>query len=153
MKNLRFVLATLVVLYASAVANDYMVGDIRIEHPWSRALPEVAPNGAAYMTLSNRGAVADRLMSGSSPIAKRVGLHRHTMEGGVMRMRPVEAIEVAPGQPTLLQPGGLHIMLMGLKEPLVKGKTFPLTLKFERAGSIEVLVPVQETNPSSGDGG
>ncbi|MBP2232607.1 copper(I)-binding protein [Azospirillum agricola] len=62
---------------------------------------------------------------------------------GVMKMRPVDVIEVTPGSPTALQPGGLHIMLLGLKQPLVKGKAFPLTLTFEKAGPVTVQVDVQ----------
>jgi copper(I)-binding protein len=89
------------------------------------------------------------LISGSSPIAERVGLHRSSMKDGIMRMRPVKAIEVFPGEPTAIAPGGLHIMLIGLKQPLVAGRTFPLTLTFERAGSVEVQVKVQEDNAGS----
>ncbi len=150
LKSLLFVLTTVAI---SAMAQDYVLGSIQIKHPWSRALPDVARNGAAYMTLVNNGTTADRLISASSPIAARVGFHRHAMEDEVMRMRPLEAIEVVPGQPSVLAPGGLHIMLMGLKEPLHKDKSFALTLNFEHAGSIELLVTVRETDPSVGDGG
>jgi copper(I)-binding protein len=59
-------------------------------------------------------------------------------------MRPVEAIEVTPGAPIVLQPGGLHVMLIGLKAPLKEGERFPLTLTFERAGTIEVEVVVEK---------
>jgi len=128
----------------SAVAEDYTQGDIHIMNPWSRPLPAVSVNGAAYMTLMNKGNAPDRLVSVSSAAAKKAELHNHTMEAGLMKMRPAGIIEIAPGQPAVLKPGGLHIMLMGLTEPLVEGKSFPLTLNFERAGSIEIRVMIAE---------
>ena len=82
--------------------------------------------------------------SAATGAAKKAGLHTHLMKNGVMKMRPVKAIEVAPGEPTVLKPGGLHIMLKGLKAPLAEGANFPLTLTFENAGSIEIQVKVQK---------
>ncbi|MFQ5934862.1 MAG: copper chaperone PCu(A)C [Acidiferrobacterales bacterium] len=145
MKKSNLCLLAFLTLSVGIRADDYTVGDIRIQHPWSLALPEVARNGAAYMKISNHGTGTDRLISGSSPIAARVEVHTHKMEGGVMKMRRLEAIEVRPGKPSILQPGELHLMLVGLKEPLTVGKTFPLTLNFERAGSVEVTVKVRES--------
>ena len=130
------------VLSAPAAAKDYMQGDLHIMAPWSRPLPAVSVNGAAYMTLMNTGSSADRLVSVSTPAAKKAELHNHFMEGGLMKMRPVEAVEVPPGGSATLQPGGLHVMLMGLTQPLVEGRSFPLTLNFEHAGSVEVQVTV-----------
>ena len=128
----------------SAAAHDYMLGDIHIMKPWSRPLPAVSANGAAYMTLMNKGDTPDRLLSVSTPAAKKAEIHNHTMEGGLMRMRPVGALDITPGDATVLQPGGMHVMLMGLTEPLVEGRSFPLTLNFERAGSVEVKVMIFE---------
>jgi copper(I)-binding protein len=125
-------------------AHEYKLGDLRIGHPWARATPGHSPNGAAYLTLSTEGAQADRLTSVATPVAAKAELHTHLMEGNVMKMRPVEAIEVAPGAPIVLQPGGLHVMLIGLKAPLKEGERFPLTLTFERAGTIEVEVVVEK---------
>jgi len=136
---------------ASATAHDYMLGDIHIMKPWSRPLPAVSVNGAAYMTFMNKGDATDRLLSISTPAAKKAEIHNHTMEGGLMKMRPVGALDITPGDGTVLQPGGLHIMLMGLTEPLVEGQSFPLTLNFERAGSIEVKVMIFVPD-ESGDG-
>jgi copper(I)-binding protein len=134
------------------MAHDYTVGSIHVAHPWSLALPDVARNGAAYMEISNRGERVDRLTGASSPIAKRVSLHGHTMNDGVLRMRPIEAIDVEPGTSSVLAPGGLHIMLMGLKEPLIAGKSFPLTLTFEKAGKIEPEIVVIKDPPSDHGG-
>ena len=119
-----------------------MLGDIHIMQPWSRPLPPVSVNGAAYMTFMNKGDTPDRLISISTPAAKKAEIHNHTMQDGLMKMRPVGALDITPGDGTLLQPGGLHVMLMGLTEPLVEGQSFPLTLNFERAGSIEVKVMI-----------
>jgi periplasmic copper chaperone A len=125
-------------------AHEYKLGDLRIGHPWARATPGHSPNGAAYLTLSTEGAQSDRLTSVATPVAAKAELHTHLMEGNVMKMRPVEAIEIAPGAPIVLQPGGLHVMLMGLKAPLKEGDRFPLTLTFEHAGNIEVEVVVEK---------
>ena len=127
---------------SGAAAGEFGVGDLVVEQPWARATPGKGKTGAAYLTLSNHGATADRLLAVATPIAKRAELHGHMMDAGVMKMRPVTAIEVAPGTPTVLQPGGLHVMLMGLRAPLKEGDRFPLTLTFEGAGSVEVQVDV-----------
>ncbi len=141
-------LATIVVialcaLAAPAFAGDSRLGDLVVSDPWARATIGQAKAGAAYLTVANNGAAADRLVAVETPAAKRSELHGHTMDGGVMRMRPVEAIELAPGAPVVLRPGGLHVMLMGLKAPLEEGARFPLTLIFEKAGRLEVEVPVK----------
>lgn len=120
------------------------VGSVVVAQPWSRATAPGAANGAAYLTLSNDGSTADRLVAASAPVAAKVELHTHLMDNGVMRMRPVEGgIDVDPGAPVVLQPGGLHVMLMGLKAPLQQGQTFPLTLRFEKGGEGMVEVMVQ----------
>ena len=132
-----------VAVSASALAHEFKLGDLMIDHPWARASIGQAPNGAAYMALMTKGSETDRLVAVESDVAKRIELHTHLMEDGVMKMRQVEAIEVAPGEPTVLKPGGLHVMLMGLKEPLVEGQRFPLTLVFEKAGRVQIEVAIQ----------
>ena len=127
----------------TALAHGYKAGSVEIEHPWARATAPSAQNGAAYLVLNGTGKESDRLVSAATPAAEKAELHTHLMDNGVMKMRPVDAIEVTPGSPTALQPGGLHIMLLGLKQPLVKGKAFPLTLTFEKAGPVTVQVAVQ----------
>ena len=125
-------------------AHDYTLGTLHVLHPWARASAGHVPNGAAYMTLSNTGAKADRLIAVSTPVAKRATLHTHLMDKGIMRMRPLKAIEIAPGSPTALKPGGLHIMLMGLTAPLKEGQLIPLRLTFERAGTLDIEALVQK---------
>jgi periplasmic copper chaperone A len=143
----RFLLAALaaclVLPATAAMADDVRVGAIVIRDPWARASPSpMMQAGAAYAQLENTGSRPDRLIAAASPAAERVELHTHIKDGDIMRMRRVEAIEVPPGERTVLQPGGLHVMLMGLRQPLRAGETVPLTLVFEEAGSVELAVPV-----------
>jgi copper(I)-binding protein len=146
MNRCLILLATAFLPASTALAHDYMQGDIHIIKPWSRPLPAVSPNGAAYMTLVNKGNTPDRLLSVSTPAARTAEIHAHTMEGGMMKMRPVDHVDIVPGDPSVLQPGGMHVMLIGLKEPLVEGKSFPLTLNFEHAGAVEVTVIIAESD-------
>jgi hypothetical protein len=110
-------------------------GDLVISQPWSRAAGQ-GGQGAGYLGIANRGGAPDRLMGASSPAADRVELHTHIREGEVMRMREVPSIELPPGQTVTLQPGGLHLMLVRLAQPLRQGETVPVTLRFERAGEV-----------------
>jgi periplasmic copper chaperone A len=123
-------------------ANMAEVGNVVIHDAWANATLGRSQNSAAYMIIEVSGDRSDRLIAASSPLADKAQLHNHIMEGGVAKMRPVDAVEVSPGAPAVLQPGGLHIMLMGLKEPLVDGARLPLTLTFETAGKIKLEVPV-----------
>lgn len=126
-----------------ALLGRAVAADLQVHHPWARASLGAHQTGAAYLALVNFGESADRLIAVSTPAAKRAELHGHSMDDqGVMKMRPVEAIEVAPKSETHLQPGGLHVMLMGLAAPLKEGDAFPMTLRFEKAGEIEVTVAV-----------
>ena len=145
-------LPTLAALCALAFSAPAFAGDIAISSPWARASAPNAPNGACYLEIANTGKEPDRLVSASSPAAAKVELHTHLMDNGVMKMRPVEGFEVAPGEPQVLRPGGNHIMLMGLKEPLKPGARFPVTLTFAKAGAVTVEVPVQEAGAMNAPG-
>jgi len=129
---------------APANAHEYKVGDLHIGHPYARSTPPGAKVGGAYLSINNKGKAADRLVRASSPRAGSVELHTMSMDGNVMRMRQVPAIEVAPGATVKLAPGGLHVMLQELKQPLKKGERFPLTLVFERAGEVKVDIVVED---------
>lgn len=118
------------------------LGPLRIEAPWTRAALE-GRQGAGFMTIRNTGAVADRLVAATSPVAGRVELHTHLRDGDVMRMRPVQDIPVPAGGSATLQPGGLHLMFMGLNRPLVAGETIPVTLRFAEAGEVTVQLRVE----------
>jgi copper(I)-binding protein len=122
--------------------HDTVLGDITIAHPWTRAAAAGA-NGAAYMTLRNAGREADQLVAGSTPVARTVELHTHIRDGEVMRMRQVRDIALPAGQAVRLRPGGLHVMLIGLAEPLRAGAEMPLTLRFARAGEVTVQLEIQ----------
>ena len=131
-------------------AHEYKLGDITIQHPWARASIGAAKAGAAYLTVTNAGEAVDRLAGVSSPRAGRVDFHGSLIEDGVAKMRRVEAIEVAPGEPAVLRPGGLHVMLMGLTAPLIEGELLPLTLTFERAGTVEIEAYIDEATAGQG---
>lgn len=139
------VLALTSLLALPAVAHEYTVGTLKIGHPYSRAMPPAAPTTGAFFSISNSGKAADKLLAASSPLASTVELHSHLNDNGVMRMRQVEGgISVAPGETLKLAPGGLHVMLLGVKQQPHTGDKFPLTLKFEKAGDINVEVKVED---------
>jgi len=99
---------------------------------------------AVYFVVRNRGGQADRLVAASTAVAGRVELHETRQEGDMMRMAPVQTVEIPAGGEVVFKPGGLHVMLMDLKRDLKVGDSFELTLKFERAGELTVTVPVRE---------
>ena len=117
-------------------------GDIVVTAPWARATPGAIPIGAAYLTLTNRGTVPDRLIGARTEVAERVELHTNMSQDGMMQMRPVDSVALPPGQTVRLEPSGLHLMLVNLKAPLKEGTQFPLQVTFERAGVLEVQVTV-----------
>ena len=115
---------------------------IRVDAAWSRALPPVSDNGAAYVTVVNLGSEADALVGAETPVAERAELHEHVRVGGMMKMRKVDSVALAPGQAVVMEPGGLHVMLMALRRPLQEGAHFPLTLRFSNAPDMTVQVDV-----------
>jgi len=127
-------------------ASSGKVGDIAIEQPFARATP--AKVGGVFLTLKNAGGAADKLVKAASPVAETVELHTHVKDGDAMRMRPVDGIPVPARGQTSLVPGGYHIMLIGLKQALKEGTSFPLTLTFEKAGTVTIDVPVQKAGSS-----
>jgi periplasmic copper chaperone A len=139
----------LIFISSQSMAHDYTVGSLHIVHPY--AVPSVfaAQNGAAYIrAITNKGETADQLLSASSPAAQTVEIHTMKMDGDVMRMREISALPLpAKAEVTLRHDdrgaNGYHLMLMKLVKPLNVGERFPLTLKFEKAGTVEVTVVVQ----------
>ncbi|USG60782.1 copper chaperone PCu(A)C [Sneathiella marina] len=124
--------------------------NIMVKDAWSRARPGSAKVGGAFVMIKNEGSKADRLVSVKSPVAKRAEIHESFMKEGVMSMAPVDDVVIEPGQKVMLKPGGLHIMLMGLTQKLKMGEEFPMTLVFEHAGDIKVMVHVKEAGAMSG---
>lgn len=117
---------------------------VLIEQPWARATPGGAKTGAAYMTLINNGTSADRLIGASTPVADSVQFHKETQDDGVSRMRQMSTVDLAPGAKIVFKPGEMHMMIVGLKQPLKEGQSLSLTLQFEKAGSIEVTAPIEK---------
>ena len=142
--------AVLLGLASAASAHDYSVGELHIGHPYALVTPPGAKAGGAYLSIDNKGKAADKLLRASTARAGSVELHTMSMDGNVMRMRMVPAIDVAPGAPVKLAPGGLHVMLQDLKQPLRKGDKFLMTLVFQRAGEVKVDIVVQDAAPAAG---
>jgi hypothetical protein len=136
-------IVTGVLASSAAAAHGYKKGDIYIRHPWARATPPGARVAAGYMEIRNSGKQADRVIGASTPHAERVEFHVMAHEGGVMKMREVPSLEIPAGQRLTLRPGGLHLMMVGLKRPLAKDERIPLALRFERTGAIQVELRVQ----------
>lgn len=139
-RYLTVVLGALALMAAGARADDMTAGPLTIRDVWSRATP--ARTGVAYLTVFNGGTEADRLVGVESPVADRVELHTHAMKGDIMEMRRIDGVDVHPGEPAVLAPGGSHVMLIGLKAPLRAGDHFPLTLVFRKAGKVTVEAAV-----------
>ena len=122
---------------------------IQVEKPWARATPGGATTGAVYMTLDNKSNAEDRLIGASSDVAGTVQIHEMKVVDGTMKMREVAGgLAIPAGGAVVLKPGGYHVMLIGLKKPLKAGDSFPLTLQFQKAGSVSVTVPVQAIGAS-----
>ena len=126
----------------AAAANAYIKGYIQVRHAWARATPPGAEVAAGYLEIRNTGKEADRVIGASTPAAARVELHTTAREGGVMKMREVTGFEVPAHKRLELRPSGSHLMLVGLRRPLVKGQRIPLTLHFERGGDLHVELEI-----------
>ncbi len=135
--------AALFLATLGAAAHDVQVGTIAIADARARSTVAGQAAGGGYLKLTNKGAAADRLLGASAPVAAAVELHTMRMDGNVMRMNAVPAIELPAGQTVELKPGGLHLMFMGLKAPLKAGEGFPLTLRFEKAGEFTVHMHIE----------
>jgi copper(I)-binding protein len=123
----------------AAGAADFRIGSLRIEQPWSVATPQGAKVGVGYMKITNEGSQADRLISISSPAARKAAIHDMVHEGDVMRMRQIEnGLEIKPGETVELAPQGKHVMFEDLAAPLAEGNRVKSTLVFEKAGVIDV---------------
>jgi copper(I)-binding protein len=130
-------LALLLLAAAPAFAQ---APNIEIQNAWSRAAL-AGRTGVVFLTIADRGA-PDRLIAIESPAAQTAELHESTMGGGIMKMRPLGVLPIAPGQTVTLAPGGYHIMLVHLNRDLAEGDKVPVTLTFETAGKIAVEATV-----------
>jgi periplasmic copper chaperone A len=138
-RRLVFLLAAL----TTAVAAQ---AQVKVDQAWARPTVAGQQGGGGFLSMSSP--MADRLISGSTPLAERFELHTMAMKGDVMEMRQVDAIELPAGQTVQLKPGGLHVMFIGLKQPLALGSKVPVTLKFEKAGEVKVEFDVVSRPPA-----
>jgi periplasmic copper chaperone A len=143
-------IAMLLIVVGAAVAHEYSAKGVTVAHPWARATPGGATVGVAFLEMKAARGQGDRLVSASSPAAGAVEIHNHVMEGGVAKMRRVEAIAVPGGKSVVLKPSGYHLMLTDLKAPLKEGDLIKITLVFEKAGAIDLeatVEPIGATGP------
>jgi copper(I)-binding protein len=143
-QTLASVLFAALLCTAPARAQEVTAGDLVITQAWTRATPNGAKIGGGYLTIENKGSTPDRLIGGSTDAAGRIAVHEMAMKDGVMTMRSLDnGLTIDPGKTVKLAPGGYHLMMFDLKDPLKQGDTVPVTLKFEKAGEVKVSLAVQ----------
>lgn len=118
--------------------------EIQVVGAWSLPLPPASVNGAVYLKVHNPGSSADRLLAAESDIAAKVEIHEHALRDGQMSMMRLHGLDLHPGATVEFVPSGLHLMLLGLARPLVRGERYSLTLEFEHAGRIPVEVSIED---------
>jgi len=154
MNRLSHVLAAGLLLATACIgtasAQEIKVGDLVIEHAWSRATPAGAKVGAGYLTITNNGTAPDRLIGGSTDVARAVEIHEMTMNDGVMKMRPVpDGLLIEPGKSVTLAPGGFHLMFVDLKSRLKQGGKLQASLEFEKAGKVGLTFQIESVGAKS----
>jgi len=130
-----------------SLAVTASLAQVKVDQAWARPTAVGQQGGGGYLSLTSVS--GDRLVGGSTPLAQRFELHTMAMKGDVMEMRQVDAIELPAGKTVDLKPGGMHVMFLGLKQPLDLGSKVPVTLKFERAGEIKVEFDVVSRPPAT----
>ena len=142
-------------MFAAPVhADDVKAGDLVISQAWSRATPGGAKVAGGYLTIENKGTVADRLVSVSADIAGKAEVHEMAVDNGVMKMRQLDkGLLIEPGKTVKFAPGGYHLMLQELKGPFKQGDKVPVTLQFEKAGKVAVSLDVQAVGAQAPGGG
>ena len=146
---MRIVTTAFLVFFQSTLLAD-VAFDTQIQDPYARAAIKQQRNSAVFMRLENRDHLSASIVSASSPVANVVELHTHINDNGVMRMRPIPRIELPPGEAVELKPGGLHIMLLGLREDLVVGQQIALSLQYNDGSEKTLSVPVRRVMPPKG---
>lgn len=137
-----------------ASARDYQRGELSIEHPWSRPTPPGASAGVGYMVITNGSDEDITLLTGATPVAKNVSIHRTSEHEGMMRMQSLDKGLVIPaGETVELKPHSYHLMLDQLSAPLQEGEKIPLTLEFVELGAIEVELAVESMDSAQSDSG
>ncbi len=153
MKLITLTAAVFCALATTLSAHEYKVGDIVVDHPMAFETAKTAQTGGGFMTITNNGNMADRLVAVAAAFP-RVEIHTTEMDGDVARMMQLEdGIALLPGETVTLMPGGMHIMFMGLGgDPFEVGEEIPATLMFENAGALEIKFNVEERKMGE-DGG
>lgn len=147
---MRRLLAGLLLLGGIAAAS---AADVQVKDPVARATAPGAEVGAVYLKIHNAGDRPERLVKASSPAAERVELHGYSTHGSMSRMHEIPDLTIAAGRTIAFEPGGLHIMLRKLRQPLKAGDSFPLTIEFERSGAVTTTVEVKEATAVIQHGG
>jgi len=147
--------AALVAAALSASAHEFTLGELTLDHPWIAEPPPGGPVAAGYLTITNDGEHADRLVSIHAEFAEKSEVHEMVMDdAGVMQMRPLESgLEIPMGDAVVLEPGGFHLMFMHVAERPVEGDMVPVTLVFEHAGEIVVEFEVHKGDDMGHDDG
>jgi len=144
MKKLLLALAAIALTH-TAFAADFRAGDLLIKDVHARPTVPGQTSGAAYLSIDNNGKSGDKLIRVSTTLAASAEIHSTSMDGGIMRMREVDALDLQPAAHVTMTPGdGYHIMLVGLKKALVPGQKVPLSLRFEKAGKLDIEAIVDD---------
>ena len=142
--KLQFVMAVALTVGAVlAFTLNVKAGSLHVEKPFATASMGAGKTGAIYFMIMNETATTDRILSASTPAARKAEVHNHIMQDGIMKMRKIDGLEVPAGEHVMFKPGGFHLMLFGLEKPLKVGESIDVELVFEQAGSIKITVPVK----------
>ncbi|QIB32849.1 copper chaperone PCu(A)C [Ancylobacter pratisalsi] len=143
--GLAILLAALALFVAQpAFAHGFKIGALEIGHPWARMTPAGAKVGGGYLSVTNKGTTPDTLVSATAEVADHAEIHEMSVTDGVMKMRMLkDGVVIPAGGEIKLAPGGFHLMLIGLKQPLKQGETFKGTLTFEKAGTVDVVFKIE----------
>jgi len=134
---------------APLVAHGVSKGAITISHPWARETAPGQSAGGGFLTITNKGKIVDKLVGGSTPVARQLQIHTMSMDGGIMRMRQLtDGLAIPAGGTVELKPGSYHVMFIGLTQPLKAGTRVPATLEFQHAGKVQVEFAVQPVTAS-----
>jgi copper(I)-binding protein len=127
-------------------STAYTLGRLVISDPWARAVSEASPECGGFFAVTNKGEVADRLVSASSPLAERIEIHAIRVVGADIKMRPLpDGLRIPAGTALTLKPRGYHLLMLGMKVPLARGASLPVTLVFDNAGSVEIELEIRAT--------
>lgn len=148
MRRLALLALAALTLAAPAFAGDYRVGGVEVRRPWTRPA-QAGMNGVGYLTLANVGKKPIKLVAVESPAAKSVSVHQSSMVGGVMSMRPVTDLTIAPGAKVEFAPGGYHLMLVGLNAAQALGGKVPATLVFDSGLKVKIDLSVEAGPPKA----